>query len=179
MNIIKYLSLVSIVVLGISVGCKKEGSDASLEQLVKGVYFGMDQEVFFKHCWDMNQVGETHHGSLDNNVMYLDSTNFSRDVFINFYPDFNEKKEIKKFPMKFYYRAWSPWNKNELTQDGLQKEVVKFMEMKYGPGFKEKVIDEKHTAYYKVIGPLVVRIYKDLDEMIVRADITHDKYTDK
>ena len=179
MNYLKGMVLFLFIAPLLLSNCKNDGYTPEMDQLVKGIYFGMDKDVFFKHCWDMNQVGETHHGSLDNSVMYLDSLNFSKDVLINFYPEFNEKREIKKLPLKFYYRGWSPWNKNKLTQNGLQKEVVKFMEQKYGEGFKEKVIDEKHTAYYKVIGPIVIRVYKDIDEMIVRADISHDKFDDK
>ncbi|MEL6988455.1 MAG: hypothetical protein AAGK97_11580 [Bacteroidota bacterium] len=168
-----------IVIVFLFMACHNQHAKIDTSQIVKGVYFGMDADTFFKHCWDMNQKGETHHGSLDNNVMYVDSLNFSDIVNINFYPKFNEDRKISIMPMKFSYRNWNIWSKEKYSQDKLQKEVVKFFEMKYGEGFNSKEIDENHTGYFKVIGPLTIRVFKDFDEMIVKADLKHKDFVDE
>ena len=75
--------------------CSGPKYDKSYDELVKGLYFGMEKKAFFDHCWDLNQKGETHHGTIDNNVMYVDSVNFTPKVIVNFYPEFFRRKNIK------------------------------------------------------------------------------------
>ena len=158
--------------------CKNVNYDESLDDLVHGLYFGMDKDAFFKHCWDLNQEGITGHGTLDNNVMYEDSVNFEPKVVINFYPEFAENK-ISEFPMSFYFKGWAPWTKKELNQDRLQKQVLQFFEKKYEITFEEKKFPNGQIAYFKVIGSLTIRVYKDIDEMLVKADIKHAKFPEK
>jgi hypothetical protein len=165
------ISILTILLLTSS--CKQNAVTEGADDIVFGVHFGMEKEAFFKHCWELNQEKKTGHGTIDNNVMYEDSTNFEHLVVVNFYPDFVENK-IAKMPMSFYYKGWAPWNKTELTQDQLLGEIVKWFEMKYGGSFKEKQVTQSQKAFYKVLGPITVRVYKDaFDEMLVRADISH------
>lgn len=167
-----------ILILLIGVFSCESNYDESMDDLIMGLYFGMEKDAFFKHCWDLNQEGKAHHGTKDNNVMYMDSINFDPKVVINFYPRFTDDK-ISALPMSFYFKGWAPWNKNELRQDSLQMQVVRFFEKKYGPGFKEKKVGNGDIAYYKVIGPLTIRVYKDTDEMFVKADIQNKNFQKK
>lgn len=166
--------LLSTMFLLVGTACENN-YDESLDNLVHGLYFGMEKEAFFKHCWDLNQEGKTGHGTMDNNVMYEDSMNFEPKVVINFYPKFVDDK-ISTFPMSFYFKGWSPWKKNQLSQDLLMKQVLSFFEKKYETKFKEKKLPGGAIAYYSVIKPLTIRIYKDVDEMLVNADIKHDVF---
>lgn len=147
----------------------------SLDDIEKGVYFGMEKEDFFTHCWDMNQAGETHHGTIGNMVMYMDSINYSPKVVINFYPKFIEDK-ISEMPMIFYFNAWAPWNTKELSQDSLQRQVVNYFEKKYEMTFDKLESKPGFDIYYKAVGPLKVRVYKDQGKMMVKADIMHRHY---
>lgn len=162
--------------------CKSEykpGSYAEeLDDIVKGVYFGMSKDDFFKHCWDLNQEGLTHHGTIANMVMYVDSSNFAPKAVINFYPKFSNDV-VSEMPVIYYYHAWAPWNKNELKQDSLQMQVVRYYERKYDTKLEKKEAKHGYDVYYKVIGPLMVRVYKDQDEMLVKADIRNSVYMEK
>jgi len=178
---IKEVGILVLVCMMVVYSCQTKtytpGSyDESLDDLVKGIYFGMEKEDFYKHCWDLNQEGETNHGTIANMVMYVDSVNFTPKSVINFYPKF-EKGKISELPMIFYYHSWAPWNKNELQQDSLQQEVVRFFENKYEVKFDKKLAREDNYVYYKSIGPLLVRVYNDIDEMMVKADIRNAAYT--
>lgn len=154
---------------------KPGGYNEALDDLEKGVYFGMEKEDFFTHCWDMNQSGETHHGTIGNMVMYVDSINYDPKVVINFYPKFVDNK-ISEMPMIFYFHAWAPWNTKELSQDSLQLQVVKYFENKYEVAFEKMESKPGYDIYYKAFGPLKVRVYKDQDNMKVMADIMHRHY---
>lgn len=179
MKYLKAASFSFLVLVILLSSCKNSYSpgsyDEKLDDIVKGVYFGMAKEDFFTHCWDMNQEGQTHHGTIANMVMYVDSLNFSPKSVINFYPEFYNDK-VSEMPMLFYYHAWSPWNKNVLKQDSLHIQAVRFFEMKYGVPFEKKEAKPGFDIYYKTIGPLVIRIYKDQDEMLVKADIKNTAY---
>ena len=168
---------VSLLLLGLS-SCLNSNYDESLDDLVHGLYFGMEKDAFFKHCWDLNQEGKTGHGTMDNNVMYEDSVNFEPKVVINFYPAFVEDK-ISELPMSFYFKGWAPWNKKKLNQDFLLKQVVAFFEKKYETAFQQKKLPNGQIGYYKVIKPITIRIYKDIDEMLVKADIKHSVFQQK
>lgn len=176
---LKALYFFAACTLVMCLGCKDSFTpgnyNESLDNLEKGVYFGMEKEDFFTHCWDMNQAGETHHGTIGNMVMYMDSTNYSPKVVINFYPKFNEGK-ISEMPMIFYYHAWAPWNASELPQDSLQMQIVRYFENKYEVSFDKLESRPGFDIYYKAIGPLKVRVYKDQDKMKVNADIMHKFY---
>jgi len=176
----KFIVIVSFLTILLTIcSCKTEytpGSyDEKLDNIVKGVYFGMDKDDFFKHCWDLNQEGLTHHGTIANMVMYVDSLNFEPKAVINFYPKFHEDV-VSEMPIVYYYHAWAPWNKNELKQDSLQMQVVRYYEHKYDAKFEKKSAKPGYDVYYKVIGPVMVRVYKDQDEMLVKADIRNSVY---
>lgn len=175
--IYKSLSAFAVILL-FSTACKNINYDASLDDLVHGLYFGMERDAFFKHCWDLNQEGITGHGTMDNNVMYEDSMNFEPKVVINFYPEFVEDK-IATFPMSFYFKTWAPWNKKELSQDRLEKQVLKYFENKYEIQMEEKELPSGKKVYYKVLKPITIRVFKDFDEMLVKADIQHANFQAK
>jgi len=176
-----FIGLCLSLLLGVT-SCKNVSSnepyDESLDDLVKGIYFGMERKDFFDHCWDMNQAGDTHHGTIANMVMYIDSINYDPKTVINFYPKF-EKDLISELNMIYYYHAWAPWNKNELKQDSLQMEVVRYFENRYETSFEKKEARPGYDVYYSHVNPLLIRVYKDRDEMLVKADIIHSGYQAK
>lgn len=176
--------IIYFVLLSAFLACKPEkyspGSyDERLDDLAMGLYFGMERQDFLDHCWDLNQEGKTHHGTIGNMVMYIDSSNYDPKVVINFYPKFNENQEISELPMIFYYHAWAPWNKNELKQDTLQQQVVRFFSKRYDVEFEKTQAKEGYDVYHKIKGPVMIRVYKAEDEMLVKADIRNSVYMKK
>jgi len=171
------LVLVFAVML-IFLRCGQAKYDKSYDELVMGLYFGMDRQVFFDHCWDLNQKGKTQHGTIDNNVMYMDSVNFEPKVVVNFYPDFIDDK-ISKLPMTFYFHGWAPWNKNKLSQVELSKQVIKWFENRYTGKFEKQKAPNGRSFNVLFSGPLMIRVYNDIDEMIVKADISNKYFKDK
>lgn len=170
--------LLFLVTLSTLYQCGNTQYDKSYDELVKGLYFGMERKAFFEHCWDLNQNGETQHGTIDNNVMYIDSVNFDPKVVINFYPDFVEDK-ISKMPMSFYFHGWAPWNKDLLSQEVLSKQVMKLFENRYEGKFEEQKAPNGRPFQVMFVGPLMVRVYNDIDEMIVKADISNKYFKEK
>lgn len=171
------VATLTFMVIGVCSCTTDTSYDETLDDLVLGIYFGMDKDEFFKHCWDLNQNGHAQHGSLNNNVMYYDSINFKPKVVINFYPKFVDNK-ISELPFSFYFKGWSPWNKHTLTQDKLISQVVDWFEKKYNTPFKSKEVNGQ-TVYYQIIGPLTIRVYPDIDEMLIKADIKHKYFMEK
>ncbi len=155
--------------------CKDTYSEDNLEDLVMGLYFGMEKKEFYDHCWELNKLGKAHHGSLNNEVMYMDSVNFNHTVSVNFFPAFVDGV-ITELPMTFYYAGWAPWNTDKLDQDSLLLEVKSWLEIKFGDGFVEKKLSNNDVGYYKVDGPRTIRLYKDKNEMLVKADIKHKDF---
>lgn len=153
----------------------KKPYNEKYDNLVHGLYFGMDKKEFFDHCWELNQKGKTQHGTVDNNVMYIDSLNFDENVVVNFYPDFEDEK-IARLPMSFYYSGWAPWNKKQLSQSRLLDAVIDHFENLYGEGFERREAKNGNSFHVKFEGPLMIRVYKDIDEMIVKADISNKYY---
>lgn len=152
--------------------------DESLDDIVLGIYFGMEQKDFLDHCWELNQEGKTGHGTIGNQVMYVDSLNFDPKVIINFYPKF-EENVISEMPFQYNFHAWAPWNKNELTQEKLYQQVIKFFEKKYNTTLEKKDAPNGKYLHLKQLGPIMIRVFKDIDEMKVNADIRHLNYRKK
>jgi len=178
-----HILLISIVLYVITFSCNKGTTassdyDEALDDIVMGVYFGMEQKDFFDHCWELNQEGKTGHGTIGNMVMYPDSLNFDPKVIVNFYPKF-EKNVISEMPFIFYFKAWAPWNKKELTQEKLYQQVIKFFEKKYDTTLEKQDAPNGKHLHLKQMGSVMVRVYKDIDEMKVNADIRHLKYMQK
>jgi len=178
MRIISGLLLLFIVVVNFS--CKNSSNassdyDETLDDIVWGIYFGMERQDFLDHCWELNQEGKTNHGTIKNQVGYVDSLNFEPKVIVNFYPRF-EKNVISEMPFIFYFNAWAPWNNDELKQEDLYQQVINYFEKKYETKLEKKDAPNGKSLYYKIIGPIMVRVYKDVDEMKVFADIRHLNY---
>ncbi len=176
-----YFYILSILFLATTFSCNKNATntyDDSLDDIVMGIYFGMERKDFLDHCWDLNQDGKTHHGTIGNMVMYVDSLNYDPKVVVNFFPKF-EKDVIAEMPHIFYFSAWSPWNKEELKQEKLYQQVIKYFEKKYNTTLEKKEAPNGKFLHYKTLGPIMIRVYKDIDEMKVNADVRHLTYMEK
>ena len=154
--------------------CDKMSSyETSLDTLFLDYHFGMNRGAFFDHCRELNKQGVTQHGTNDNNVMYIDSLNFNHNVFVNFYPKF-ENDVISEMPMTFNYSAWAPWNK-ELDVLELQENVVLLLTKWFGEGFKSKALPNGNKAYYKLDEPRLIRVFTK-DDKYVHVEITNGHY---
>jgi len=178
-----FVSFLSAFLLISFFSCTQGGSgfgnyDEELDDIVMGIYFGMEKQDFLDHCWDLNQEGKTAHGTINNMVMYQDSLNFDPKVIVNFYPAF-EKGVISEMPYIFYFNAWSPWNADELSQDKLYEQVIAFFEKKYDTKLEIKDAPNGKHLHYKTLGPLMIRVYRDTDQMKVFADVRNFAYMDK
>ena len=175
--------LISVLLLVMTFSCNdskvsNSNYDETLDDLEMGVYLGMEQKDFLDHCWDLNQEGKTAHGTIGNMVMYVDSLNYEPKVIINFYPKF-ENGVISEMPYIYYFHAWAPWNKNELTQEKLYQQVIKYYEKKYDTKLEKQDAPNGKYLHFKQLGPLMVRVYKDIDEMKVNADVRNINYMQK
>jgi len=175
--------LLAIILLALSFSCSNQKKsydnyNEELDDIVMGIYFGMEKQDFLDHCWDLNQEGKTAHGTIGNMVMYVDSLNFESKAIVNFYPKF-EKDAISEMPFIFYYNAWAPWNSHELNQEDLYQETIKFFENKYDTVLEKKEAPNGKHLHFKVVGPLMIRVYKDTDEMKVNADVRNYAYMEK
>lgn len=118
---------------------KKSGYEQLVEkELVKGVrhdtlflgyYFGMSEEKFFNHSWELNQKnilrGDTY-------IRYnLDL--FGKNARMEFYPEFQNGK-IYKMPVEISYDGWAPWNRN-LSSDSLITNLKKLYKRDYDADF--------------------------------------------
>ena len=182
-NIMGLLSLASLILISFSCGSGGGASygaeyDESLDDIVMGVYFGMERKDFLDHCWELNQEGKTRHGTIGNMVMYVDSLNFTPKVVTNFYPKF-EENVISEMPFIFYFNAWAPWNMDELKQEDLYQQVIKYFEHKYEISLERKDAPNGKHLHYNRVGPLMVRVFKDKDEMKVHADVRNFAYIQK
>ncbi len=178
-----YISILSLLCIAALFSCTNNGKafdkyDEGLDDIVMGLYFGMERQDFLDHCWDLNQKGKTGHGTIGNMVMYVDSLNFDPKVIVNFYPEF-EKDVISEMPFIFYFNAWAPWNAKELNQEKLYQQTIQFFEKKYNTTLDKKEAPNGKHLHYKTIGPLMIRVYKDIDEMKVYADVRNFAYVEK
>jgi hypothetical protein len=149
---------------------KKElASGLRNDSLVLGLYFGMPEKEFYTHCWNLNHKGVIKQGENNTTVLYELKNELKYQAAMDFYPKFNQGK-ISELPIRFFYRAWAPWNKN-LSADNLQTEVRKYIEKNFGSGFIEVKHSKRGSAFVKVNGNRRITIFKE-DEVHVWAVFT-------
>lgn len=92
------------------------GKGVVYDSLIFGMKFGETKQDFFDQCWKLNNKGIIMQGPQNNFVKY-DLVPKEKDSTINsitmlFYGVFNKEKIMTGMDMKFYYIAWSLWNKS-------------------------------------------------------------------
>ncbi len=150
-------------------------SGVRYDSLFLGLYFGMPEKDFYKHCWQLNQKGMIMQGETNTTAEFQLKDELKYPAVMDFYPKFNQGK-ISEMPVSFKYKGWAPWNKT-LSSDKLMIQVQKWYEKVYGHGF----IQVKHplhgVAYVKVDGNRRITIFKENDLRVwaVFTDMTIKK----
>ena len=134
------------------------------DSLFLGLYFGMPEKVFYVHCWNLNKKGLVIQGEGNATVLYELKNELKYPAAIDFYPKFNNGN-IYEIPVRFFYRAWAPWNK-ELSGDKLEIEVLHYFEKLYGTGFIEVKHSKRGIAFLKVDGNRRISIFKQDDSHV-------------
>lgn len=81
------------------------------DSLIGGLYFGMNQAVFFDYCKVQQKLGRMTDGA-DNMIrVVVDSSAIPGMSVLEFYPGFNEKGEINSLRGRIYSLQWAPWSK--------------------------------------------------------------------
>lgn len=147
------------------------------DSIIFGMKFGQTRQEFYDQCWKLNNQKIITHGSSNKFVTYnlpinkSDST--QKAIAMLFYGTFNKKKIMTGMDMKFYYVAWSLWNKS-LQSDKLVP-VVKDSLKSWFPGNDFITIQAKKTEgliHVKVDGNrrIIIEPLKDTREVDVRID---------
>ena len=139
-NFIKYLtnSLLLVFVLLIVSGCNQSeysrlvktemAKDQIYDSLFMTMEFGITKQEFFNRCWKLNKQELVKQGPRNNFVEYklIDKEDVDKTITMLFYGTFNDEKIMTGLDLKFYYEAWSLWNKSlhsdvllEVVQDSL------------------------------------------------------------
>lgn len=134
------------------------------DSLFLGLYFGMPEKDFYTHCWNLNKKGLVRQGENNVTVLYELKNELKFPAAMDFYPKFN-KGNIYEIPVRFFYRAWAPWNK-ELSGDKLEIEVLHYFEKLYGTGFIEVKHSKRGIAFLKVDGNRRISIFKQDDSHV-------------
>lgn len=134
-----YLVIFNYILFLVSCEQKSNYKQIVERELVKGVqnnelflgyYFGMTEEDFFNHSWEMNKKGIL---TGDTYIRYnLDL--FDKNARMRFYPEFKNGK-IFKMPVEISYDGWAPWNV-ELSSDSLIVDLMDLYQKKYNADFK-------------------------------------------
>jgi hypothetical protein len=136
------------------------------DSLFMGLYLGMPQKEFYKHCWELNRKGLIKQGTQNVTVQYLLKNELKSNATMDFYPEFIDEK-IATMPVQFIYTGWAPWNK-DLSSDKLLEDILNWYSKVYGNDFITVKSKEKGTAYIKVDGNRRITIFKK-DDMSVWA----------
>ena len=149
-------------------------SGVQYDSLFLGLKFGMTQEEFYKHCWDLNKQGLVIQGDQNTTVQY-NIDDLKHPAELNFYPDFHEDK-IFQMPTTFQYKAWAPWNKN-LSADSLQMDVLRLLKKWYGDDFIRVESKDRGVAFVRVDGNRRITLYKpdERDVHVLFTDLNIEK----
>ena len=151
-------------------------SGVRYDSLFMGIYLGMPEKEFYKHCWELNRKGLIRQGTNNTSVLYELRKELKYPATMDFYPNFTDGK-ISELPVRFAYNGWAPWNK-ELSSEKLQIDVLNWYKKVYGGGFIEVKHPQKGTALLKVNGNRRISIFKEDDlhiwavftDMLVKKD---------
>jgi hypothetical protein len=152
---------------------KKElASNKRVDSIFLGIHFGMTQQSFFMHCWEMNKKGILTDGNDPTGnmtVLHKLGKELKYPASMNFYPDFQDST-IWKMRVDFHYDGWVPWNK-ALGADSLVQDVLKMYKKWYSEGNSFIQIDDEKrgTVYVKVDGNRRITI-KKYDDVFVNVD---------
>lgn len=172
MNIRLSFSLIFCLITIFIISCEPENEyqrrletelskGTQVDSLFLGYHFGMTQDEFYKHSWELNSQEivtgqQTIHYKLDG---------MKSPTSMEFYPQFKDGK-IYQMPVEVHYDGWAPWNK-DLFSDSLMVDMKELYEEKYNADFFKSVHPEsKKEAFIDIQGNRRISIFKSDDRIV-------------
>jgi len=140
----------------------KEGP--TIDSLFMGYYFGMPQNQFYNHSWELNKQKLVRHGT-GNNTIRKEVKSLKNPAAMNFYPGFDDG-EIHQMRVVFNYKGWAPWNK-DLWADSLKIDVINYYENKLDVDFQEITGPDGKKRTMNITGNREMEISTDGTEAVV------------
>ena len=150
------------------------------DSLLLGLKFGQKRQEFFKICWNLNRKKIVTNGE-GNFVEYVlpakNQTDANEKMTLLFFGIFNDERIMTGMNLKFYYNAWSLWNK-KLHSDQLVNAVRDSLKKWYpGNDFIKVPLEKSGTELLvKVDGNRRITIRPLDDDRIVKAKIDDLRY---
>ena len=144
------------------------------DSLFLAMEFGIEKQEFFDRCWKLNKEGTIQQGPKNNFAKYELKNNEDRTKHISmlFYGVFNDEKIMTGLDLKFYYEAWSLWNKS-LHSDKLINVVSDSLESWFpGNNFIKMTMKDNKEVLIKVDGyrRILIESLPDTREVDARID---------
>lgn len=136
--------------------------DIRVDSLFLGYYFGMPQDEFYKHSWELNK-NEIVTGQ---QTIHYKLQNMKSPVSMEFYPQFKNGK-IYQMPVEVHYDGWAPWNK-DLFSDSLMVDIKERYEEQFNADFFQSVHPESEKqAFIDIQGNRRISIFKRDDRIVI------------
>lgn len=156
---------------------KEMAKDIVNDSLIFGMKFNQTRQLFYDQCWKLNNKKIIKHGPSNNFVQYdlpmKEGDSTKNAITMLFYGIFNKDKIMTGMDMKFYYVAWSLWNKS--FQSDKLVPIVKDSLKSWFPGNDFITFPAKKTEgfiHVKVDGNrrIIIEPLKNTREVDVRID---------
>jgi hypothetical protein len=118
------------------------GSGLQKDSLFLGYYFGMTQDSFLDHSWNLNRDQVITGGAKIN----YKPEGLKAGATMDFYPQFQNQR-IYRLPIDVYYDGWAPWN-THLQSDSLITDLKEFYKSQYNADFIIHTFDGDETPSY-------------------------------
>jgi hypothetical protein len=185
------LSLLTIIFI---LSCQSEYSKLVKRELKSGVKkdtllfnlkFGDTKKDFFERCMELNKKGLLTQGPSNDYAQYtlkeVKTTDKTSDIILLFYAKTNENYIITGMDMKFYYSAWSPWNKNLEAKELIPRVKDTILDWFPGNKFIDITLKDKSQISIKVDGNRQIKLSEDPNSKDVNVLIENlnEKYNAK
>jgi hypothetical protein len=138
------------------------------DSIFLGLYLGMPNEVFFDHCYQLNQQRLVKEGLGGLSVEYR-FPDQNPELVMYFSPRFFDDK-VYQIEVQFTHPSWSPWNR-DLWSEKLVDRVMSVIEQWHGPGFFRLENPERGTLWVKIDGNRRI-VLNIVDDQFVRGLFT-------
>jgi len=141
-------------------------SGETYEDLMFDLKMGQTKKQFYEQCWELNKNQQISQGPTNENVLYLIPTeqipSDTNKVEMLFFGIFDDDDVMRGLRQRFFYTAWSIWNK-QMQSDKLIEKVKEYYQVKYGGNeFMELDLglDGKARGFVKVDGNRQITVYQ-------------------
>jgi hypothetical protein len=118
------------------------GSGLQKDSLFLGYYFGMPQDSFLDHSWNLNMEQVITGGRKIN----YKPEGLKAGATMDFYPQFQNRR-IYKVPIEVHYDGWAPWN-THLHSDSLITDLMELYRNQYSAEFMKHTFDGDEAPSY-------------------------------